>query len=248
MEVTIIGVDCATDRSKVGLALGRVKGQDAWIEEVTLGSRVPTLAQTIAAWAARSRCTLLALDAPLGWPEDFGRVFCAHTAGSPIKLPRNQLFRRKTDRFIKCKVNKQPLDVGADRIARTAHAALQLVQDIRDATGEPIPLAWEPELGAGTYAVEVYPAGTLAAYGIAARGYKRKEGQAARRALLAFLGEHVRLPEDTALMEGNDNVLDAGICVLSALDFVRGRAMAPGNLEQARKEGWIWVRASVMSR
>ncbi len=248
MEVTIIGVDCATDRGKVGLALGRVKGQDAWIEEVTLGSRVPSLAQTIAAWAARSRCTLLALDAPLGWPEDFGSVLGAHTAGSPIKLPRNRFFRRKTDRFVKCKVNKQPLDVGADRIARTAHAALELLQEVRDATGEPIPLAWEPELGAGTYAVEVYPAGTLAAYGIAARGYKRKEGQAARRVLLAFLGKQIRLPVDTALMEGDDNALDAGICVLSALDFLRGRAMAPGNLEQARKEGWIWVRAPVVSQ
>jgi len=246
MEVTIIGVDCATKDNRVGLAWGRVEGGEAWIEEVTLGSRMVPVAETIAGWARRSRCTLLALDAPLGWPADLGGALVAHTAGNPIDVDPNHLFRRETDRFVKREIDKQPLDVGADRIARTARAALEVLQEVRDATGEAIPLAWDPDIGAGTYAIEVYPGATMAAYGVAAPGYKnRKEGLPERRSLLAFLGEQVRLPEDTALMEENDDVLDAGLCILSALDFLRGRAMEPEDLQKARKEGWIWVRRRV---
>ena len=245
MKIAIIGVDCATKDNKVGLALGQVEGGEAWIEEVMLGSRVVPVAETIAAWAGRSRCTLLALDAPLGWPVDLGSALAAHTAGDEIDMDPNLLFRRETDRFVKREIDKQPLDVGADRIARTARAALEMLQEVRDATGEAIPLAWDPGIGAGIQAIEVYPGATMAAYGVAAPGYKRKDGQAARRSLLAFLGEQVRLPEDTALMEENDDALDAGLCVLSALDFLRGRAMEPEDLPKARKEGWIWVRRPV---
>ena len=248
MELTIIGVDCATEARRVGLALGQVDGEEAWLEEVTLGSQVQSLVETISAWAIRSRNTLLALDAPLGWPADLGKTLSAHTAGSPIDVEPNLLFRRETDRFIKCKVGKQPLDVGADRIARTARAALELLQDVRNATGEAIPLAWKPGTSAGIRAIEVYPAATLAAYDIAAPGYKRKEGRAARRALLALLGNHLRLPENTSLMLDNDDALDAGICMLSALDFVRGQAMQPEDRQSALKEGWIWVREPITIR
>jgi hypothetical protein len=186
--------------------------------------------------------TLLALDAPLGWPVGMGRVLGGHEAGAPIRLEANSLFRRWTDRAVREATGKRPLDVGAERIARTAHAALGLLQALRERTGEAIPLAWEPRLGAGISAIEVYPAGTLAAYGVDARGYKQREGIAARRALLRFLREQVRLPADRSLMAENDDALDAALCVLAGLDFLRGQAMAPKELELARKEGWIWIR------
>ena len=118
MEATIIGVDCATDRKRVGFALGQVEGEDAWIEEVRLGSRVPSVAETIAGWAGGRGCTLLALDAPLGWPADLGRTLAAHKAGEPITVPRNDLFGRETDRFVYREVKQRPLEVGANWIAR----------------------------------------------------------------------------------------------------------------------------------
>ena len=43
-------------------------------------------------------------------------------------------------------------------------------------------------------------------------------------------------------MVDNDNALDAGLCVLAAVDFLRGSVMEPGDQEKARKEGWILVR------
>ena len=39
--------------------------------------------------------------------------------------------------------------------------------------------------------------------------------------------------------------LDAAVCVLAAADFLADRAVPPGDLATARKEGWIWVAGSV---
>ena len=241
MGVTIIGVDCATKMNKVGLALGREVGGDAWIEEVALGSRVAPVAETIAGWASRSDCTLLAFDAPLGWPVDLGGALVAHTAGEPIDGPGMTCSGARPTGSSTAE-SQRPLEVGANWIARTAHAALELLGDVRKETKADIPLAWDPDISTGIQAIEVYPAATLKAYRVQAQRYKDKDKQAARRELLAFLGEQVRLPEDTKLMEDNADALDAGLCVLAAVDFLQGNAMKPGvHMPKAQKEGWIWV-------
>jgi hypothetical protein len=203
---------------------------------------VESVVETVAAWATPDAPTLLALDAPLGWPAGMGQALGRHEAGAPIRLEANRLFRRGTDWAVREATGKRPLDVGAERIARTAHAALGLLQALRERTGEAIPLAWDTRLEAGMSAIEVYPAGTLAAYGVDARGYKGREGVAARRTLLRFLGEQVRLPVDCSLLVENDDALDAALCVLAGSDFCRGRTLPPDDLETAMKEGWIWIR------
>jgi hypothetical protein len=245
MLTTVIGIDCATQDKRVGLALGHDEGQTARIEQVLTGSMVASVVETVAAWAAPEAPTLLALDAPLGWPAGMGPALGRHEAGAPIAMEANRLFRRETDRAVREATGKRPLDVGAERIARTAHAALELLQALRERTGEAIPLAWEPRLADGLWAIEVYPAGTLAACGVDARGYKGPGAVAPRRALLRFLGEQVRLPADCSLMVENDDALDAALCVLAGVDFLRGRVLAPEELGLARKEGWIWIRQPV---
>lgn len=57
----------------------------------------------------------------MGWPANMGQVLYNHNTGQLIDVHSNDLFRRETDKFIKKNLRKQPLDVGADRIARTAH-------------------------------------------------------------------------------------------------------------------------------
>jgi predicted RNase H-like nuclease len=245
MGITIIGIDCATRDERLGLALGYVDGDAATIEQVLTGAMVESVVETVAGWATAAGCTLLALDAPLGWPAGLGQSLQGHQAGAALHLAANSLFRRVTDKAVRQATGKRPLDVGAERIARTAHAALALLQELRERTGQAIPLAWDPALGPGIWAIEVYPAGTLAACGVAAQGYKRREGRAARQSLLGFLGEQIRLPADCGLMVENDDALDAALCVLAGVDFLRGRAMVPEALEIAAKEGWIWVRRPV---
>jgi hypothetical protein len=182
------------------------------------------------------------MDAPLGWPESLGRTLNQHNAGAVIETEPNMLFRRETDRDIYRRFRKMPLDVGADRIARTAVAALQLLDRVRGRTGLVIPLSWSPDDKHGVSAIEVYPAGTLLAYGFPASGYKKSEQRTVRTDILGRLSEVLDLPADTnSLLEDADK-LDAIVCVMAAFDFMKHRAVPPSDLLVAKNEGWIWVR------
>ena len=116
----------ATDPKNVGLARGTWQKGNLQITDVTNGQlHVPV--EIIGEWISNSGNFLLAMDAPLGWPQDFGTVLANHSAGMPLQEKPNQFFRRETDRFVQRTLGKVPLDVGADRIARTALSALQLL-------------------------------------------------------------------------------------------------------------------------
>ena len=241
-QVTVVGVDCASDPKNIGLALGRFADGRTVVEAVQRGTGRPSPAEVVAGWVEASGApVLLALDAPLGWPAPLAEALAAHRAGETIEADAHRLFRRATDRFVKDRLGKQPLDVGADRIARTAHAALAFLGALRRRLGLPIPLAWRPEVE-GVAAIEVYPAATLAAHGLRASGYKHPRGHDARRRLAADLGTCLGLPPDDALVQ-SDHPLDAALCVLAAQDFLLGRAVPPPDRGLAEREGWIWVAA-----
>ena len=243
-KVLIIGVDCATDPRKVGLAYGWWDGQNGVVEEMAAAG--PDLSP--AAWIsqrvqAHRRCAcLLALDAPLGWPAAFGAALAGHSAGQPIQTEPVNFFRRETDRFIHQTVGRRPLDVGAERIARTALSALQLVAQVSKRLGMDIPLLWNADMPCGLAAVEVYPAAVLQVLGLPASGYKENEQSAVRARILDGLARQLRLPQDVGSALADADILDALICVLAGIDFLAGRAMPPQDLDLAMKEGWIWVR------
>jgi hypothetical protein len=151
------------------------------------------------------------------------------------------MFRRATDRFIKKELGKTPLDVGADRIARTAHAALRLLGDLRERLSAPIPLAWTPACIAGVAAIEVYPAATLLAHGLRSNGYKAAQQIAQRRELVGQLRSRLMFVTQTPILEGNADALDAVVCLLAAKDFLEDRAMPPPDQLVAEREGWIWA-------
>jgi predicted RNase H-like nuclease len=239
MEATIIGVDCATDPRKVGLALGTWRNREATISDVRVGGRGEPLAETITGWISNDMPTLIALDAPLGWPIELGPQLVDHSAGEPLDVEANDLFRRETDRVVKEKIGRQPLDVGSNLIARTAHAALRLLDEVRTLSDCAVPLAWDSRVESVS-AIEVYPAATLTAYGIQASGYKGKQDIRSREMMIEALRAHLVLPKDTSLMEEKADALDAGVCVLAAADFLDGRVVQPTDLAKAKREGWIW--------
>jgi predicted nuclease with RNAse H fold len=185
--------------------------------------------------------TLLAIDAPLGWPAELSTSLIDHTAGKEIPTEPNRMFRRATDRFVQAKLGKTPLDVGADRIARTAHSALALLGGLRKRLGKAIPLAWNTDINQ-LCAIEVYPAATLIARGIPANGYKRTEQMAERQNIIENLRADIDLSERTLKVHGSPDALDAAICVLAGGDFLRKRALGPDPAHRAlaEKEGWIW--------
>jgi hypothetical protein len=242
--VHVIGVDCATKDAKLGLARGRIVGGRVQLERAMVCGGDEPAASRIARWVvALSGPVLIAIDAPLGWPGPLSAALCQHSAGEEITVPPNEMFRRQTDRMIQQRLGKTPLDVGADRIARTAHAALRLLGEIRRQLRMPIPLAWSPEGGDRVRAIEVYPAATLLVHGVRSSGYKTGADLAARREIISGLERHMDLPIDVPTLEEQPDALDASVCLLAGHDFLAGRAIAPDEIERARKEGWIWVAA-----
>lgn len=239
----VIGVDCATQPKKVGLARGALEPDGtARLTDATQQPSHDAIAATVAGWVQPDRLCLIALDAPLGWPSALGATLATHEAGQTIATPPNALFRRATDRFVKAHIGKQSLDVGADRIARTAHAALALLERVRARTGQSIPLAWSEDLTA-TGAIEVYPAATLQARGARSAGYKKRNNDPERREVAEALSAAVTVaPALAERLVTNDDLLDAAVCVLAGVDFLRGDAMPPPDPRIAAKEGWIWVK------
>lgn len=242
MTDSIIGIDCATQPRKMGLARAvRVRGRCKVVELLVCdGERHPV--EIVADWIGKDDTALLALDAPLGWPVSLGRELAAHAAGDPIVVPGEILFRRLTDRVVAERTGKTPLEVGADRIARTAHSALLFLDHLRKELNEPIPLAWESRPEERIEAIEVYPAVTMLARGGSLRGYKKAEAVPERAQLLERLASSCDCDDVKDLALRSHDCLDAVACVVAGLDFLEGAVVRPGAPDVARREGWIWFR------
>lgn len=239
----IIGVDCATRDANVGLALAELDNDGLRLENATAGDRRRPARSIVEEWLTGSEdVSLLAIDAPLGWPRPLVTSLTSHSAGTAIETPADDMFRRTTDAFIKRQMGKTPLDVGADRIARTAHAALRLLGELRYELDIAIPLAWEPSQVTCHAAIEVYPAATLMAHGIRSGGYKKPHQIRERSEMVEALRPKMALSErDVGDLTGNADLLDAAVCVLAASDFLTGRAVPPPDRGVAEDEGWIWT-------
>ena len=244
-RTVLVGIDCATSAKLVGLAKGVIERGEARVDEIAMVSSWDKIDDRLAKWLEEP--ALIALDAPLGWPRALGSTLSRHRAGDVIKSEAHALFRRFTDDVVARDIKKRSLDVGADRIARTAHSALALLGRLRTRLDESIPLAWVPAPVQTTSAIEVYPAATLAGRGWPNVGYKsgKEGGEAVRRAIVAHLDD--ALAFDAAARErmiASDHALDAVLCILAGADFVRGEVIAPADRKTAEGEGWIWVRPS----
>ena len=241
--ITVIGIDCAAQPKNVGLALGSWKSGRTTISETASARTWPAIVSIIRDWVGGP--TLLALDAPLGWPASFGPALRGHSAGESIEGEANRLFRRETDDAIHAALKKRPLDVGADRIARTALAALRLLGDVREDLKQPIPLCWAPRKLTRTQAIEVYPAATLKTRGSVHTGYKGPDAKArsARVSIARKLSGEFKV--NTAACRqalGSDHLLDAMVCVAAGFDFLDGKCLRPKDQSKIEPEGWIWVR------
>jgi hypothetical protein len=245
MSVTIIGIDCATVDKKIGLAHAQVDNGELNIVAAWPCDSENRAARLIADWLKTTSTSraLLAIDAPLGWPTELSSALVEHYAGQTIQTQPARMFRRATDRYVIQTLKKVPLEVGADRIARTAHFALSLLGEVRRETGQEIPLAWNQEWIRAA-AVEVYPAATLLGRGLTSTGYKKRSQVAVRQQLVEQLRPHVSLGPAAEAMVASADVLDAVVCAVAGGDFVRGLVHFPIERSIAEREGWIWFRAA----
>jgi hypothetical protein len=242
--VRIIGLDAAADLANFGCVVCSYAGGVLALEDKRVVGSPAGETALAASVGDGSERILIAIDAPLGWPAPLVDCLGPHRAGGPLPTAPNDLFRRQTDKWVKRVIGKQPLDIGADKIARASWQALNVLDRVRAASGQPIPLAWRPDFAPRVAAIEVYPAATLAASGLASTGYKDvTQGIDVRRQLASSKPLADRAPWLADLIHEKLDIFDAGLCAVAGADFLDGLADAPEDLPLAEKEGWIWVRA-----
>jgi Protein of unknown function (DUF429) len=113
-----------------------------------------------------------------------------------------------------------------------------------------IPLAWNPDTLCQAQAIEVYPAATLRSRRSLDEARKIKHEDKAkqkverRRALAALLSPLFDGGLKDDVLAYNAHAFDAVVCVLAGADFLRGKDVPPEPqfLDQAIREGWIWVK------
>ncbi|WP_303902938.1 DUF429 domain-containing protein [Thiohalomonas denitrificans] len=226
----LLGIDCATQPKKVGLALGELRKGRVCILECCIGSATASPVDIAADWLANVESALIALDAPLGWPISLATALADHRAGSGMRAPADDLFRRLTDIEIRRRLGKKPLEVGANLISRTTVAALELLEGIRAKTGLPVSLAWAPDEPEPIRTIEVYPAATRLAH-------SAQSGGGSVEGLMRVLDR------SGFTLEGvGPDAMDAAVCALGAADFLGGRAVGPesSDMQRVLVEGWIW--------
>ncbi|HEX7480573.1 MAG TPA: DUF429 domain-containing protein [Polyangiales bacterium] len=242
---TIVGIDCATQEERTGLARGTLDADGkVRVERVTLGTAGESAAASVCEWIRGKPRFVLAMGAPLGWPAELAAALSKHKAGAPISAAADQLFRRRTDRTVQKVLGRTPAEVGADRVARTAHAALGLLAQIRARAGHEVPLVWKQSAESGV--IEVNSGVTLVTRGLPSSGYKSGTAacRKARGEVLKRLSAELDVAVTHDLLLEDANLLDAMICVLAGADFARGLCVEPEDLRAAKKEGFIWFRGT----
>lgn len=182
MKTMVIGIDFSTAPARTGMARAFVDAASTSAElcDVCTASKRNPPVEIAACWIRNledEARVLIAVDAPLGWPDAMrSKQFVRHVASQRVNVSADELFTRETDRQIERRLNKKPLAVGADRIARTAHAALDFLSELSGELGlDTLPLAWSPsDVGASAPSViEVYPAATLLTHGVSTGSYRK---------------------------------------------------------------------------
>lgn len=113
-SVRLIGLDAASQRSKFGYALGHFDLESGRVSVDGAGllddTENPLYAQIVPFICAGGRA-LIAIDAPLGWPDGLKQLLQGHEAGmqTPVGLAKDASFRRHAeDQVRKIKI---PLEV-----------------------------------------------------------------------------------------------------------------------------------------
>lgn len=261
----LIGVDYSAQEGNIGLAGGRLNGDSLKVEFAECLGTHAAVEKQIVDWINQEKKNggvLLAIDAPLGWPKSLGKSLCWHKAGRAFSMPADRMFKRVADRWVRDVIGKKPLEVGADKIARTAYSALSFLLRLRNETACAIPLAWKPGCAKGVSVIEVYPAATLKGRNIPSANCRGEEGEEQQKCFANWREDVInRLGADgvwpsedvveNRLVFKNDHVFDAVLCVQAAMDFVKGYVISPSDAEidggkvgirRAKKEGWIWVK------
>lgn len=184
------------------------------------------------------------IDAPFGWPlAEAEAVYRYAMQGTWSDPPLDELRFRLTERRVRERTGRYPLSSTSDWIAWVTWRCVRLLSQL--VGGGPVERVGEQ----GVF--EVYPAGALRSWGIAARGYKTDV--AARERILADIQQRaasrIVVPEDRrVVLLGSHHAFDAWLAALAARVAARSdrttwppTTMSPREQEQVLREGWIHI-------
>ncbi len=90
----IIGIDFSTDPKKTGISTGLFQERKVTIDSVITGKQTGDIVKYVADFISRGDDpALIAIDAPLGWPEGMGKALTGHQAGKVLPGIRNTFFQ-----------------------------------------------------------------------------------------------------------------------------------------------------------
>ena len=272
----IVGIDCAADPGNIAVASATPAGAQLTVDDLLFGEkgkassrtkRLDRLATDIAKQISTEVPTLLALDAPLGWPVAMRRALAEGVAGSATGFPADamDMFRRRTDHFVIRKTRKIPQSVGASLVASLTHTALRLIDMIEEKCKKhnislaSAPMARHDAFRRDVHLIEVYPALAGPRFlGSPSQRFEswsevgdhlkkfREDGWStiAKRLRERMQIECAGLPDgvENDLRRLRDHGLDAILCAWTAWCFLQGECVSPPTeeMEHLAPEGWIW--------
>lgn len=260
--MNIIGIDCATENKKIGIVFSTFTENKWTVTEISQGLNIVNLIRKLRSFRQKNEKTLIAFDAPLGFPINLGKFLNSHKAGLPINNWENgykehisQYVDRYTDRVIREKLNLIPLSVGADKISRVTFRTMELIGMIEKELGKKLSLTWKPENCKDISFIEVYPASTLKSYRQPHNQYKQKKDYYNRNVIIDFISSEVEIDEKFVRnfpFENKIDALDALICAFTGKEFIKGNLTSfdelidKKDLEEVESivlnEGWIWTK------
>jgi predicted nuclease with RNAse H fold len=235
-----VGIDLAADAKRTAIAWVTWEPGRAVVTNLLMGADDATILDAIV------RSDKAGIDCPLGWPVDFVTFLIAHQAGKQLAADgatgrdlRRSLTTRLTDRVVRAETHLVPLSVAADRIGHVAMRCSELLDQLAR-SGQPV-----DRTGAGTV-VEVYPAASLARWGLPHRGYKGQNGAPVLDQLVNGVrskAEWLVLGEFEDQCRKSDDAADAVIAALTARAAAVGLIKAPdmAQIILAKTEGWIAI-------
>ncbi|MBZ9728388.1 DUF429 domain-containing protein [Salegentibacter sp. JZCK2] len=237
----IIGLDAAVQDKDIGCVLGNYS--EGSLKLLGKWERKQPLTDFITDGIKESEKAILAIDAPLGWPVSFRKILNTHSAGLSLDTDPELFFKRQTDLDIRQRFKKWPLEISADRIARTAFFTLNRIGKIEKDLDYKLNLLWSIQDLEKYGMLEVYPAATLLSLGFSIKGYK-KDNAPARDKLYDQLKKIYNFNNFESIdLTTIDHDFDALVCCLACVDFIEGKSLPPAKIDSdIKEEGWIWVK------
>lgn len=241
----LCGVDLAADESRTSLC--RIEwDQTDGLKVIEVVER----ASNAAIKDAYKKSDATGIDCPFGWPNEFLGFLQCHAEGNDPSaetatiLQRERFQYRLTDLFVKQETGLRPLSVSTDKLGVVALRCAGVIGDLTRA---------KFDRSGSQNLYEVYPAASLAKWGIATptRGYKDGKNGVANRVLILDALESAAgfdLGCDRSLFSDSHDNLDALLSALTAGLAKQGQTTAPaGDEEVIRAEGWIHLPADAAS-